>query len=362
MTAASTNFPLDLARRLGCSTEAVALCRSAELIDLHIDTMIPARIWNYDPLKRHRNWLLGRHFFTHLDLPRMQDSGMSGAMWSITTNPFRSAKSRWRIFQSNLEALNRLCLRSRGQLERVRTHAEYEKARERGAQACLFSIQGGNALEAAPEGPLSIPDSSVTRITLVHLTNAVYGATSTPSLRRDKGLTPKGKSMIEACNAARIFVDLAHIHPTSFWDVIDIHDKSQPLIDTHTGCSGVRSHWRNLDDRQMKAIANTGGVVGIIFAANYVQRRGGPKTAEMIVEHIAHAISIIGEDSVAIGSDFDGFITPPAELRSGDAYPILVQRMLDRNWSETRIRKILGLNFLNAFRRIRPNASVLPTP
>ena len=67
--------------------------------------------------------------------------------------------------------------------------------------------------------------------------------------------------------------------------------------------------------------------MGIIFAANYIQRRGGPKTADMIVEHIEHTINIGGEDCVALGSDFDGLITPPLELASGDAYPVLVQRM-----------------------------------
>ena len=55
------------------------------------------------PLKRNSPWLFGRHFFGHLDLPRMQESAVTGAMWSITTNPFRSAKSRWNIFNKNIE-------------------------------------------------------------------------------------------------------------------------------------------------------------------------------------------------------------------------------------------------------------------
>ena len=75
-------------------------------------------------------------------------------------------------------------------------------------------------------------------------------------------------------NARRMFVDLAHIHESAFWDAVTEHDRSQPLIDTHTGVAGVTPHWRNLTDNQVKAIADTGGVVGIIFAEEFLRRIG----------------------------------------------------------------------------------------
>ncbi|MEC7984624.1 MAG: membrane dipeptidase [Myxococcota bacterium] len=337
-----------------CSAEAIQLCQESELIDLHIDTFIPPRLWGYDPLRRNKHWIFGRHFFGHLDVPRMQEGGVSGAMWSITTNPFRSARNRWRTFLHNLETMETMFQRSNGRLMRVRSVEEYHRARSQKAQACMISIQGGNAIEYAT--PKDIPDQSVTRITLIHLTHSCYGTSSTPThfFRRHKGLTKRGKELVRQLNEERIFVDLAHIHPTGFWDAVDAHDKHLPLIDTHTGVCGTRKHWRNIDDRQIKAIADSGGVVGIIFAANYIQRRGGPKTADMIVEHIEHTINLGGEDCVALGSDFDGLITPPLELASGDAYPVLVQRMLDRKWSTSRIKKVLGSNFLQCWSRLRP--------
>ena len=90
------------------SQEALDLCAEAELIDLHIDTFIPTRLFGYKPLKRNKPWIFGRHFFGHLDLPRMNDSAVSGAMWSITTNPFRTAKSRWHTFQRNVQNMRTL--------------------------------------------------------------------------------------------------------------------------------------------------------------------------------------------------------------------------------------------------------------
>ena len=94
--------------------------------------------------------------------------------------------------------------------------------------------------------------------------------------------------------------------------------------------------------------------MGIIFAANFLKRRHGPNTADMVVEHIEHVIKVAGEDVVGIGSDFDGFISPPLELSTGSDYPVLVQRMLDRSWSHARIQKVLGGNFLACWSRLRP--------
>ena len=341
---------------LGCSVEAVELARALELIDLHIDTFIPPRLWGYDIFTRHRRALGGRHFFGHLDLPRMQEGGLSGAMWSITTNPFRPARNRWRVFEKNLARLRELIYRSREQLAEVRTLSEYREARAAGAHACLLSIQGGNALESAPDGIASIPDDVITRVTLIHLTSSCYGGSSTPvqGALSTKGLTTAGHALVEQLNAARVFVDLAHINEQAFWDVVKIHDTTQPLLATHTGVDGVRQHWRNLTDDQIKAVAETGGVVGIIFSTAFLARPGGPDDGRMIVEHMQHVIDVAGEDFVAVGSDYDGAISPPRDLWGGECYPRLVQHMLDRGWSEVRIEKVLGGNFLRAFGMIRP--------
>ncbi|MGM0576341.1 MAG: dipeptidase [Myxococcota bacterium] len=345
-----------LARELGVSEEALALTLDAEVLDLHIDTFIPPRLWGYDPLARHGRGLLRGRFFGHLDLPRMQEAGLTGAMWSITTNPFRPAGSRWRTFLRNLDRLRDLVARSDGAIRIARSHAEYLEARRQGAHACLPAIQGGNALEAAPDGPASIPDRLITRVTLVHLTNSVYGVTSSPLAlwRKGGGLTGAGRDMVRRLNAERIFVDLAHVNPRTFWDAVEVHDREQPLIATHTGVDGVRPHWRNLDDDQIRAIADTGGTIGVVFAEQFLARPGGPGDADMIIEHVEHVIDVAGEDAVSLGSDYDGAIVPPRDLRDGRAYPRLVQRMLERGWSEARIRKVLAGNALGALEALRP--------
>ena len=284
-----------LAQRLGISREAVQLTRAAEVIDLHVDTFILARLWRYDVLARHAGGPFGRRFFGHLDVPRLRDGGLAGAMWSITTNPFRPARSRWRVFLRNLARLRALIAASDGALGEARTLAGYRAVRARGAHACLLAIQGLNALAGAPAGVASIPDDCVVRGTLVHLTSSLFGATSSPlRLGGATGLSPAGCEAVRAMNARRIFVDLAHIHERAFWDAVAVHDRTQPLLATHTGVAGVRPHWRNLTDAQVRAIADSGGVVGIIFSEEFLRRDGGPRDGAMIVEHLAHAIRVGG--------------------------------------------------------------------
>lgn len=334
------------------SPEALSLCQESEVLDLHLDTLIPYRLWGYHPFKRHRN-LFGRHFFGHSDLPRMREGGLSGGMWSITTNPFRFSSSRWQIFLRNISRLQKLCQEHRDEVQLVRTFSEYRAAGEK--HKILPAIQGGNSISGAPQGLLDIPDNLITRITLVHLTPSVYGNTSSPGhwLHLRKGLKIAGKELIEQMNQQHVFLDLAHAHPQTFWDAIDVHNPEHPVLVTHTGVQGIRAHWRNLDDKQIRAIADRGGVIGVMFATNFL-KYSRDKTANMVLDHLEHLIDVGGENIGALGSDFDGAISAPVNLKCATQYPVLVQGMLDRGWSEKRIRGILGQNFLDVFQEYRP--------
>jgi membrane dipeptidase len=340
-----------LAEQLGVSETAVTLMRDADVIDMHIDTFIPMRLFGYDPSRRHGRGILRGRGFGHLDVPRLEEAGITGAMWSITTNPFRTAEGRWRQLQENIDALRAFVKRTPGLCE-VTNLSEYRAVRDADEHAVMMAVQGGNALEAAipDRRPL---DPALLRVTLVHLTSSAIGGTSSP-LGVRKHLTEAGLGLVEMLDEARVFVDLAHIHPEGFWEAYVVHDHSLPILVTHTGVQGVRRHWRNLDDAQLRAVADTGGVVGIMFHVGFLRRKGGPKDADMIVEHLLHAMKVAGEDSVGIGSDYDGFIVPPKDMRSGIGYARIVQGLLDRGVSEAAVRKILGGNFLRAFGELRP--------
>ena len=344
----------DVAERLGISVGAVELVRDSEVIDLHLESYIPPRLYGYDLFQRNdRHFLRGR-YFGHVDFPRILDGGYTGGMWSIATNVARGARGRWRSLQENVAGLRSTIEATDGRLKVVTTPLEWREARAAGAHACLLSVQGGNAYDAAPS-PAELSD--VVRVTVLHLSNSQLGRTSSPyRWGGAPGLTDRGRVFIEELDAARMFVDLAHIDRAGFWHAVEAHDRSLPLIVTHTGVTGVKEHWRNIDDDQIRAVADTGGVVGIMFQTSFLRRRGQPNDASLVVDHLEHVIDVGGEAAAAIGSDYDGAIIPPPDLRDGfAAFYRITQVMLDRGWPEARIRRVLGENFLASFEHLRPS-------
>ncbi len=341
----------EVAREVGVSREAIELAWSSEIVDLHVESFIPARLYHYDLHRRHsyRFPFLG-HLFGHLDLPRALGGGLTGAMWSISTNIARRAARRTEVFAQNVAAL-RATLEASPDVAVVRTHAEYAAARRAGKHAALLAVQGGNALESRA---FENPGGLITRITVVHLSSSVFGATSSPARgRADTGLTARGRDFVRWLDAERIFVDLAHASPRTFWDAVEVHDRDRPLIVTHTGIAQVHDMWRNIDARQVRAVADTGGVVAIIFHGAFLGAR--TRDGRAVLDHVEAAIDAGGEQCAALGSDYDGFIVPPADLRDGGVgFYRLVEYMLERRWTEQRIRGVLGDNFVRSFSHLRP--------
>lgn len=341
------------AEELGISKEAVEIYRDSPVIDLHVDSFIWTRLVGYDPLARHSGPCLGGPWLGHVDVPRLVDAQVKGAVWIVTTNPLRFGRGRVRAFERNVGHLSAL-LGSSPEVTLCKTAQDYERACARGLHAAFLGVQGANAFDADPQVLDRLDRGVIVLVTLVHLTSSSVGRTSSPlRIGAKGGLGARGAAIIEQLNARRIFVDLAHINRAGFWDAVGVHDRSQPLLVSHTGMSAVHSHWRNIDDRQARAVADTGGAVGIMYHASFLGPRGR-RDSSRVIDHLEHIIRVIGEEHAALGSDWDGAITPPADLADCLSLPRLVQHMLDRRWSPSRIRKILGENVLRALRHLRP--------
>ncbi|HEY3238585.1 MAG TPA: membrane dipeptidase [Acidimicrobiia bacterium] len=323
-----------------------------EIVDGHVESFVWTRILGYDLAVRHGDGLLGGRYYSQADLPRMREAGMAGAVMSVATNPFRRAERRTDVLLANLARLRR-ALESDPRVAVVAGHAGYRAARAEGRLACFLGVQGANAW-SRPEDAARTP--VVTRATLVHLTDSPLGATSSP-LGRSRGrggLTPLGREYVAALNDAQVLVDLAHISRPGFWDALAAHDPHLPLVVSHTGVCGVRPSWRNLDDDQIRAVADRGGVVGIMFHRGFLGRPSWRVTAGAVVAHLAHLIAVGGEDVAALGSDYDGMIVPPRDLRTVLDLPRLVERMRAAGFSDDRVGGILGANYLRVVETIRP--------
>jgi membrane dipeptidase len=342
----------DWASELGIPKAAIELYRSTDVIDLHIDSFIWQRTLGYDLTKRHRapRWgaLLGQ-----VDFPRILEAEISGATWVITTNPLRDAADRARTFEDNLNELERTLQRDSAHFQVVTNAREYDAARAAGKHAAFLGIQGGNALDLSLSEMARLCDGRVLRVTLVHLSSSRIGSTSSPMRLSDAGLSAFGAQMVELLNERKVLVDLAHISERGFWTACEAHAKDVPFVVTHTGVSGVHRHWRNLDDAQIRAVARSGGVVGIMYHAPFLGDRPWNGRVDTIARHLEHVWRVAGEDTPALGSDWDGSIITPRDMPTCLELPRLVAALMARNIPERAIQKMLGQNFLRVVREVR---------
>jgi membrane dipeptidase len=158
-----------------------------------------------------------------------------------------------------------------------------------------------------------------------------------------KSLTPFGVKVVEQCLEHGVILDLAHINRPGFMQAAAMSKAAgKPTIVSHTGVLGAFEHWRNIDDDQLRAVADGGGVIGVIFVPGYL---GGPGI-ETVVKHMEHIVNVVGEDHVALGSDYDGMVTPTEGLTDISMLPNLTDALIAAKWSEGRIAKTLRTNVL----------------
>ncbi|HHX50702.1 MAG TPA: membrane dipeptidase [Clostridia bacterium] len=166
------------------------------------------------------------------------------------------------------------------------------------------------------------------------------------------GLTNFGRQVVQEMNRLGMIVDLAHIAEKGFWDVLDL--STRPVIVSHANCRGLCDHPRNLNDSQMKSLAEKGGCLGITFVPDFL---GPDPSVETVADHIEYAVQLMGIDHVGLGSDFDGVDCPVLGLESALALPNLVDLLGNRGFSEEDVAKIMGGNWLRILRNELPWAT-----
>ncbi|MEL7465736.1 MAG: dipeptidase [Pseudomonadota bacterium] len=165
------------------------------------------------------------------------------------------------------------------------------------------------------------------------------------------GLTEAGERLIRRYNALGVMIDLSHLNEAGFWDVARLSDA--PLVATHSNAHAICPHARNLTDRQLDAIRETGGVVGLNFAVAFLREDGAmlaDTPVETMIRHLDHLLEKLGEDGVALGSDFDGAVTPAA-IGGAEGLPVLVDAMAAAGYGDALIAKICHRNWIDLLRR-----------
>lgn len=165
------------------------------------------------------------------------------------------------------------------------------------------------------------------------------------------GLTARGKALVRDCNALRILIDLSHLNEKGVDDVAALSDA--PLVATHSCVHAISPASRNLTDRQLRQIAESRGLVGLNFGSSFLDPDGRRMPLEdmtVMLRHLDHLLGLLGEDGVALGSDFDGAVMP-RDLSDAAALPRLIAAMRAHGYGEALIGKIASGNWLNVLER-----------
>ncbi len=295
----------------------------------------------------------------HVDFPRLKEAGVKIQCFTVVTRglpiidgfslfalkqgwPRHARADEWSRCIFQVERLAEYCRESKGNASIAATSGQLEANLTSGRLSAVLGIEGGHALGGKVERVAQLYERGVRFMSLSHLSNNELGGTSTPMFG-NKPLTPHGRDVLDAMGEVGMLVDVAHASKAMLPDLLS-HPKARVFC-SHAGVQGATPLWRNLSDEVCKKIADKGGVVGIIFAPQFV----GGRTMKHVVRHVAHALEVMGEEGVAFGSDFDGMIPLPQGMRDVRDLPKLTLALLEHGIPVRVVEKVLGENYRRFF-------------
>jgi membrane dipeptidase len=290
----------------------------------------------------------------HLDLARARAGGFAGGFFAIFTphpdgyapdgEPEPPVEHDVALGHTFAGIRKLLALERAGAVRVARSPGDLELGEE---IVAVMHIEGAEAIDPGLELLPALHALGLRSIgpTWSRPNAFAHGVTS------EGGLTDAGRALVRACEELGILVDLSHLNERSFWDVAAIAER--PLVVTHACAAALTPHERNLTDRQLDAVGESGGVVGICFHDEHV----GPRRAD-IARHANYIAERIGPEHVALGSDFDGAVMPEG-IRGAQDLPLVLD---DLGWEEPELRLVAHENFLRVLRQVQNAASSRAMP
>ena len=376
----STHMPAD-----EIADRARKLHFSSIVLDTHDDT--PQRFF-------FQHFDLGhRDAEGHIDIPRMKEGGLNAIFFSIWCNAnMTGVPATKRAFDLINETREQVRKHSQD-LVLVTTAEEVRRAHSKGKIAVLMGVEGGHMMNNDLNNLRKFAALGVRYMTLTH-TNDLDWAGSSGDSAKHIGLSSFGKEVVLEMNRLGVMVDISHVSDKTFYDVLAV--SKAPLIASHSSCRAICDAPRNMTDEMIKALAAKGGVIQINYHIGFLSQayrdasgkgaelksrvaeadkaagedeaasiRDNEKIAhqmiaegklpqvewEVIVNHIDHAVKLVGADHVGLGSDFDGSVMPHG-MEDCSKLPQLTEAMLRRGYSDEDIRKILGGNTLHVMEAV----------
>lgn len=325
----------------GGPVDAETLHRESIIVDGHCDTL--------GTVVQKERRLGKRSAQGQFDLMRALEGGLTAQLMAICYEPawpgscIRQTLQFIDALHEEIEAFSDLALLALSEDDILR-------AKRLGKVAMILSLEGAEGLEG-DLGVLRLCHRLGLRVLGITWNRRNEAADGIGELRTGGGLTCFGVDLVKECERLGIVLDVAHMAPPGVADLLELTDT--PVVATHANCYDLWPHPRNLTDSQLEAIARTGGVVGVTPVPPFLGSDEMHSHLSALLDHIDHMVSVMGEDGVGLGMDFDGV----GEMRTVgiedvSKLPNLTRGLIDRGYTAKGIRKILGGNFLRVFHEV----------
>ncbi|MBA2753070.1 MAG: membrane dipeptidase [Chloroflexia bacterium] len=244
---------------------------------------------------------------------------------------------------TEIARLLRIEAHSRGGVEIVRDASSLRRCIADGPFAIQIHIEGAEAIDADLDTLEVFHAAGLRSLGIVWSRPNIFahGVPFGPgSPDTGPGLTDRGRDLVRACNRLRVMIDLSHLNERGFWDVAGLSDA--PLVASHSNAHAIAPTTRNLTDRQLDAIRDSDGLVGVNFHVGFLRPDGqrDPETPlDVIADHVDYLVERVGPGRVGLGSDFDG-ATMPNAIGDATGLPALVETLRGRGYDDATLRQV----------------------
>jgi membrane dipeptidase len=332
--------------------------------------------------------LAARHTDGSIDIPRMREGGLDAIFFSIWIPGTVTGPAAVRRAEDQIAAVRQAVARNPNDLVLCTTANEIRAAKKSKKIAMLMGVEGGHMINNSLATLDQFFTLGVRYMTLTHTVNTEWADSSGDKPAHD-GLTPFGKQVVTEMNKLGMMVDISHVADKTFYDVLAVSEA--PVIASHSSCRALCTAPRDMTDDMIKALAAKGGVIQINYHVGFLSQKfqdasranpelgkqieveakkrcAGNEACELIeadkitrdyvaqgklprvewteiIDHIDHAVKLVGADHVGLGSDFDG-ADMPYGMEDATHLPQITNALLAKGYSPADIQKILGGNTL----------------
>ena len=317
--------------------------RVVPVIDTHAHFLINGHYLGKDFARRHRPpwaWNPLRNF---VDLPRLREGLVSSSAFTVyvPNPPFRGWA--WRACNRVLDTLDDLTTKLEADVTAVDSAEQIRTAHGTGRHGALATVEGAHVLEGKIERVVQLRRRGVRLLTLTHfVSNGVCDGHVGPQVHG--GLSGFGRDVLRACHEHGVIPDLSHASDRAFDHVLADLDK--PPVVTHTALRGDRKSQRFITEKQVRAVAERGGVIGVVFWPWYLEDRNVFGGIDLVADTYARMADLVGPKHLILGSDMDAFNWLPRGMKDVSDLPRLAAALLDRGFGDEDLVGVLGGNFL----------------